>query len=127
MELIQGYTNVKQQYGSNGQDIVCSEATLFSSRITQHRLESENIFEFQLKWQKNRGLDPEHNPSHSAYLESLCKRLTSGLERRIGDMAAFMSVLDVNRTYQEVLHHGAYCRSQGTSCLVCSAPEGWKE
>eukprot|EP00731_Ephydatia_muelleri_P023326 Em0015g909a len=37
-------------------------------------LESENIFEFQLKWQKNRGLDPEHNPSHSAYLDSLCKR-----------------------------------------------------
>ena len=83
------------------------------------RLESENIFEFSLKWQKGKGLDPTHNSSHSAYLEDLCQKFTSGLKRRIEDRAAFMSALDGHRTYQEVLHHGAYCRSRASTCLVC--------
>lgn len=83
------------------------------------RLESENIFEFSLKWQKGKGFDPSHNPSHSAYLEDLCQKFTSGLKRRIEDRAAFMSAMDGHRTYQEVLHHGAYCRSHASTCLVC--------
>ena len=85
-----------------------------------HRLDATNIYEFPLKWQRNRGLDPDLNSTHSEYLAELCDKFFSIMEAKISDAANLLQMQTLHPVYQEVLHHGAYCREKAKDFLVSS-------
>ena len=75
-----------------------------------HRLDASNIFEFPVKWQKNKGVDPDLCPSHSDYLSEMCEKVSGALHQQISDAAALLELQSSNATHQEVLVHGAHCK-----------------
>ena len=82
------------------------------------RLDSTNIAEYSLKWQKAKGLDPTDNPSHSEYLTELATNFESSLMQMIADTADLLEVESGSPVYQEVLCHGKYCKDQAKSFMV---------
>ena len=83
--------------------------------VYTHRLDASNIFEFSLKWQKNKGLDPDLN---SEYLAKMSEKLTAALEATISDSAKFIQEHTGSAVYQEVLCHGTYCKEKAKDFLV---------
>ena len=84
------------------------------------RLDSTNIIEFSVKWQKNRGLDPAENPTHSEYLSDLGNSIQSSLMQMVADTADLLEVQSGSPAYQEALCHGQYCKEKGQMFWVCS-------
>jgi hypothetical protein len=82
------------------------------------RLDSTNIIEFSLKWQKNKGLDPDENPTHSEYLSSIAESVRSSLMQMIADTADLLEVQSGSPVYQEALCHGQYCIDSAQSFWV---------
>ena len=82
------------------------------------RLDSTNIAEYSLKWQKNKGLDPTENPTHSEYLTNLAASFESSLEQMITDTADILEVESGSPVYQEVLCHGLYCKDRSKTFKV---------
>lgn len=89
-----------------------------SGIFPDYRLEASNIFEFPIKWQKNSGLDPDNNSTHSQYLTSMCEKFSSTLESKIANTASLLRVQTSNTVYQEVLHHGACCQEHVQKFMV---------
>lgn len=81
-------------------------------------LDSTNIAEFCLKWQKNRGLDPDENPSHTEYLSVLTESVQSSIEQMIANAADLLEVQSGSPVYQEVLCHGQYCKERANGFWV---------
>lgn len=75
--------------------------------------------EFSLKWQKNKGLDPDENPAHLEYLSDLSESVQSMLTQMIADTADLLEVRCCSPVYQEALCHGHYCKERAESFLVC--------
>ena len=82
------------------------------------RLDTTNIIEFSLKWQKNKGLDPAENPTHSEYLSDLAESVQSSLIQMIAATADIMEVQSGSPVYQETLCHGQYCKDRAKSLWV---------
>ena len=81
-------------------------------------LDASNIFEFSLKWEKNKGLDPEQCPSHAQYLSEISEKMTGTIEQQITEAAHILQLQSSSRTYQEVLAHGAHCKEIVTKAMV---------
>lgn len=85
-----------------------------------HRLDASNIFEFPVKWEKNKGVDPDLCPSHSDYLLEMCEKVSSALQKQISDAADLLNMQGSNATHQEVLIHGAHCKKIVQRYMVSS-------
>ena len=83
-----------------------------------YSLDVSNIFEFPIKWQQDKGLDPATCPLHEEYLTQMCGKVSLNLEQRITEAADRASMQSSNATYQEVLTHGGYCRNIVQTCVV---------
>lgn len=81
-------------------------------------LDSTNIFEFLLKWQKGVGLDPADNAAHSDYLQELCSAISTTLKDKISAVAEAMEDSSRDVTCQEVMQHSAYCQKKAASTMV---------
>ena len=70
-----------------------------------------NIFEFPIKWEKGKGLDPTSCQSHQDYLTQMCGSVSQSLEQQISLAADMVSRQTCHPTYQEVLVHSIHCRT----------------
>ena len=82
------------------------------------RLDASNIFEFPLKWQKEKGLDPVENSSHLHYLENLCDKMVEALMKNIDTVSEAMEWEASNEAYFEAVHHSIYCREKAGAFMV---------
>ena len=73
-------------------------------------LDSSNILEFPLKWQKGKGLDPMLNSCHADYLNDMCSTLCAAVEAKISSAAQVLSGKLASAVYDEVLWHATYCK-----------------
>ena len=83
-------------------------------------LDSTNIFEFHLKWQRGSGLDPVENSAHEDYLQQLCSEIATTLKTRISAAAETLEEGCGNSTCQEVMQHSAYCKKKAKTFMVHS-------
>ena len=95
----------------------CMES--FTLNSLYFRLDSTNILEFYVKWQKNKGLDPDGNPTHLEYLSDLAESVQTTLTGKIADTADLLEVQSGSLVYQEVLCHGQYCKERAKTFWVC--------
>ena len=82
------------------------------------RLDASNIFEFPLKWQKEKGLDPVGNSSHLHYLDSLCDKMVEALMKNIDTVSDAMEWAASNEAYLEAVHHSIYCKEKAGAFMV---------
>lgn len=87
--------------------------------ILSHRLDASNIYEFPIKWQRGKGVDPATCPSHETYLTQMCERVCQCLEQHISRAADIINIQSHNSTYQEVLTHNTHCRKLYQTYMVC--------
>ena len=83
-----------------------------------HSLDVSNIFEFPVKWERGKGLDPTACQPHQDYLGQMCDRLSQSLEQQISLAAEAIDRQTCHATYQEVLTHGLHCRTVFNSHMV---------
>ena len=81
-------------------------------------LDSTNIFEYPIKWQKGRGLCPEENSTHEDYLRQLGEDMATTLKARISSTAEALDCKTRDVLCQEVIFHSAYCRKKAKSFMV---------
>ena len=81
-------------------------------------LDASNIFEFLIKWQRGRGVDPSAYQPHEDYLMQMCEKVSNTFEQHISDAADILGMQSSNATYQEVLVHAVHCRKIAKSCMV---------
>ena len=82
-------------------------------------LDSTNIFESLIKWQKGRGLDPEENSTHEEYLREFSEKMVETLRERINIAAESLDCKAQDSLCQEVMFHTAYCRKKAKCFMVC--------
>ena len=82
--------------------------------------------EFNLKWQKNKGLDPAQNPAHSEYLSDLCDSVVSVLQTKLSNVAQLLDVEASDPVYQEVLCHGERCKEKIKGFVVSVSTTSYK-
>lgn len=82
-------------------------------------LDSTNIFEFFLKWQKGTGLDPANNPTHMEYLEELSSEIVAAFKEKINATAETVEDRARDTVCQEVMQHSTYCKKRATTFMVC--------
>jgi hypothetical protein len=85
---------------------------------TYCRLDSTNISEFLIKWQKGKGLDPVENLSHKEYLHDVCQEMVIALQEKISAAAECLEQRVRDKVCQEVMHHGTYCKKKATTFMV---------
>ncbi len=80
------------------------------------RLESTNIFEFSLKWQRGQGVDVE---AHADYLSQLSEQLLTTLGSMVshGNTTLLASRGCDDETH-EILCHANYCQKQNIGFMV---------
>ena len=71
--------------------------------VNCYRLDSTNIFEFLIKWQRGKGLDLGENSLHQDYLQELCKEMVATLTEKISSVANRLDNKTGGRLYQEVM------------------------
>lgn len=81
-------------------------------------MDAGNIFEFLLKWQKGKGLDPSDNTAHAEYLEDLGLRMTTVLKDRITGVARMMDSGAGNSVFQETSYQNIYCKKKALATMV---------
>ena len=82
------------------------------------RLDSSNVFEFPVKWERGRGLDPTNCQPHEDYLSRMCERVRQSLEQQISLAADTVNRQTCHTTYQETLTHGVHCQTLLKSHMV---------
>ena len=82
------------------------------------RLDACNIFEFLVKWQKNRGLDPNSCPEHSQYITDLCRQFSETLMEQLSQVASRVEQEMMHPVEQEVLLHAQHCNELVRQSLV---------
>lgn len=88
------------------------------SRYLTCRLDASNIFEFLVKWQKNRGLDPNSCPEHSQYITDLCRQFSETLMGKLSQVAGEVEQEMLHPVQQEVLLHAQHCTELIRQSLV---------
>lgn len=86
--------------------------------IISHSLDSSNIFEFPIKWERGKGLDPDSCPPHEDYLIQMCERVCHTLQEHISHAADIVHMQTCNATYQEVLVHSTHCQKIAQTYMV---------
>ncbi len=81
-------------------------------------LDSTNIFEYSIKWQKGRGLDAKENSAHEEYLRELTEKMVTMLKERISTVAESLDCKAQDTLCQEVMCHSAYCRKKTKTFMV---------
>ena len=81
-------------------------------------LDASNIFEFPIKWERGKGLDPSTCQPHKEYLTEMCERVSRSLEQQISQAADMVGRETSHPNYQEVLTHSLHCRALHNSHLV---------
>ena len=84
-------------------------------------LDSTNIFEFALKWQKGMGLDPDENSSHAEYLLELSSEIARTLTEKITAAAQELEELGEESggvVFQEVTQQSVYCCKKAATFMV---------
>lgn len=74
------------------------------------RLDFANIFEFLLKWQKNKGLDTKQVLEHEQYITVLCQKVKNVLAKRLSQVAEEIGGEMSCSVYQDVLINAKYCK-----------------
>jgi len=69
------------------------------------RLDTTNIFEFMVRWQKGKGLHPSENTAHEIYLKELCASMVDAVTKKLGAVCEAIEEEEKNQTFVEVLHH----------------------
>ena len=82
------------------------------------RLDSSNIFEFLIKWQKGKGLDPVENPSHKEYLQDASREMVAALKEKISAAAECLEHRVKDKVCQEAMHHSVYCKKKASTFMV---------
>ena len=82
------------------------------------RLDSSNVFEFPVKWERGKGLDPTNCQPHEGYLSRMCERVRQSLEQQISLAADTVNRQTCHTTYQETLTHGVHCQTLLKSHMV---------
>lgn len=83
--------------------------------VCLYRLESTNIFEFSLKWQRGEGVNVE---AHSEYLSQLSEQLFTSLESMISHENALLLTGGCENETHEILCQANYCRKQSIGFMV---------
>lgn len=86
--------------------------------INIDRLDSTNIFEFLIKWQRGKGLDPLEKTTHAEYLQELSLEMIDALKARISATAEAIESQSRDEICQEVMCHSVYCKKKATTFMV---------
>lgn len=100
------------------------ERVLEQALLIYGRLDSTNIFEFLIKWQKGKGLDPVENPSHSEYLQDFSRDMVTALQEKISAAAECLEHTVKDKVCQEAMHHSMHCKKKASAFMV-SISEKW--
>lgn len=82
------------------------------------RLDSTNIFEYLIKWQKGMGLDPVENSSHKEYLQEAGREMVAALKEKISAVAKCLQHHAKGKVCLELKHHAIYCKKKGNTFMV---------
>ena len=88
------------------------------------RLENTNIFEFPIKWAKGSGLDPQNDPTHSEYLQSLLTTSIDFLLKKITTAAEWYREHFGTELCKEALFHGHLCQEKAKQFRVSGQVPG---
>lgn len=81
-------------------------------------MDAANIFEFPLKWQKGKGLDPKENSLHVQYLDRLCDTMVEAVKEKIDAVSKAIESEGSHKTYLEAVHHSLYCKKKAGAFMV---------